>query len=474
MPQTINTDICVIGAGSAGLSVAAGASQLGARTVLIEADRMGGDCLNTGCVPSKALLAAAKTAHLVDTARIYGVGEHKSKVDFKAVHDYVHGVIASIAPHDSEERFRSLGCVVLREDARFIDKRTVQAGNARIRARRFVVATGSKPTIPPISGIKDVSVLTNETIFDLTEIPPHLLIIGAGPIGCEMAQAFRRLGATVTVLEKASMLPKDDPEAAAVVRASLQAEGVNLIEGANIERIEKTSDGIAIIISGATISRIEGSHLLVATGRKPNIESLDLEKAGITIGQSGIKVDLRLRTTNSRVFAAGDVIGGPQFTHIANYHAGIIIRNALFRLPAKIKFQALPSVTFTDPELAQIGMTEAEARNRHDDSIRVVKIAYADIDRARTEQRTEGFAKVITDRRSRILGATIVGARAGELIQAWGLAISHGLKISALANMIAPYPTFGEINKRVAGQYYAPTLFSRRTRALVRSLGLFG
>jgi pyruvate/2-oxoglutarate dehydrogenase complex dihydrolipoamide dehydrogenase (E3) component len=256
MPQTINTDICVIGAGSAGLSVAAGASQLGARTVLIEADRMGGDCLNTGCVPSKALLAAAKAAHLVETASIYGVGEYKAKVDFKAVHDYVHGVIASIAPHDSAERFRNLGCTVLREHARFIDKRTVQAGNAYIRARRFVVATGSRPTVPPIPGIKDVSALTNETIFDLTELPRHLLVIGAGPIGCEMAQAFRRLGATVTLLEKASMLPKDDLEAAAVVRASLQAEGVNLIEGTNIERIEKTSDGIAIIIPGPTKSRI--------------------------------------------------------------------------------------------------------------------------------------------------------------------------------------------------------------------------
>jgi pyruvate/2-oxoglutarate dehydrogenase complex dihydrolipoamide dehydrogenase (E3) component len=474
MPQTINTDICVIGAGSAGLSVAAGASQLGARTVLIEADRMGGDCLNTGCVPSKALLAAAKAAHLVETASIYGVGEYKAKVDFKAVHDYVHGVIASIAPHDSAERFRNLGCTVLREHARFIDKRTVQAGNAYIRARRFVVATGSRPTVPPIPGIKDVSALTNETIFDLTELPRHLLVIGAGPIGCEMAQAFRRLGATVTLLEKASMLPKDDLEAAAVVRASLQAEGVNLIEGTNIERIEKTSDGIAIIIPGPTKSRIEGSHLLVATGRKPNTENLDLEKAGIKVDRNGIEVDLRLRTSNSHVFAAGDVIGGPQFTHVANYHAGIIIRNALFRLPAKINLRAIPWVTFTDPELAQIGMTEAEAHNRHGDSIRVVKIAYADIDRARTEQRTEGFAKVITDRRSRILGATIVGARAGELIQTWGLAISHGLKISAVANMIAPYPVFGEINKRVAGKYYAPTLFSRRTRVLVRSLGLFG
>jgi pyruvate/2-oxoglutarate dehydrogenase complex dihydrolipoamide dehydrogenase (E3) component len=213
---------------------------------------------------------------------------------------------------------------------------------------------------------------------------------------------------------------------------------------------------------------------LVATGRKPNTENLDLEKAGIKVDRNGIEVDQRLRTSNSHVFAAGDVIGGPQFTHVANYHAGIIIRNALFRLPAKINLRALPWVTFTDPELAQIGMTEAEAHNRHGDSIRVVKIAYADIDRARTEQRTEGFAKVITDRRSRILGATIVGARAGELIQTWGLAISHGLKISAVANMIAPYPVFGEINKRVAGKYYAPTLFSRRTRVLVRSLGLFG
>jgi len=470
--DVVSADICVIGAGSAGLSVAAGAAQMGARTVLIEADRMGGDCLNTGCVPSKALLAAAHAAHTVHTVGLFGVQAPTVAVDFAAVHAHVHDVIAQIAPHDSEERFTALGCTVIRAHGSFIDDRTVLAGEKRIRARRFVIATGSRAAKPPIPGLEAGPFLTNETLFGLRELPAHLIVIGAGPVGCEMAQAFRRLGSQVTILDRATMLPKDDPEAVAVLAGQLRSAGIAIHENVDIARIERTPGGVAVILKDE--SRIGGTHLLVATGRRPNIEDLNLDAAGIDHSQAGITVDARLRTSNRRVFAAGDVAGGPQFTHWAGYHAGIILRNALFRLPAKVDDKALPWVTYTDPELAQVGLTEAAARKRHGDSVRVVRADFADNDRARAERRTTGFAKAVLDRKGRILGATIVGPGAGDLIQHWGLAMSGGLSVGTMAGMIAPYPTLGEISKRAAGAYYTPMLFSRRTRWLVRILGLLG
>lgn len=472
MIKTLSADLCIIGAGSAGLSIAAGAAQMGARTILIEGERMGGDCLNTGCVPSKSLLAAAHAAHAARHASAFGVTTGPVGIDFQAVHDHVHAVIASIAPHDSEERFRTLGCTVIKAHGRFVDPATVEAGDTRIRARRFVVATGGRAMAPPIPGLETVPHLTNQTIFGLTERPAHLVIIGAGPIGCEMAQAFRRLGAETTIIDKGCMLPRDDPEAVEVVRKTFAAEGIALSENIDIERIEAIPDGVAVILAGGR--RVEGSHLLVAAGRRPNVENLGLDAAGIVLTPKGIQVDERLRTSNAKVFAAGDVTGGPQFTHWAGHHAGIILRNALFRLPAKVDMRALPWVTYTDPELAQVGLTEAEARARFGESIRVLGASFADNDRARAERRTEGFAKAITDARGRILGATIAGPHAGDLIQPWGLAISASLKIGAMAGMIAPYPTLGEISKRVAGSYYTPALFSRRTRWLVRLLGWLG
>lgn len=472
MTKTITADLCIIGAGSAGLSIAAAAAQMGARTVLIEGDRMGGDCLNTGCVPSKSLLAAAHAAHAVRCSQKFGIVADTPKVRFEAVHDHIHDVIASIAPHDSAERFEALGCTVLRSHGSFIDEHTVEAGDNIVRARRFVVSTGSRAAVPPIPGLESVPYFTNETIFTLKDLPSHLIIIGAGPIGCEMAQAFRRLGANVTMLEKGIMMPKDDPEAVEIVRHAFTVEGITIAEKVDIERVESTPDGLAVYLSGG--QHIEGSHLLIAAGRRPNVEGLNLASAGIDFSPRGINVDARLRTSNRRVFAAGDVAGGPQFTHWASYHAGIVIRNALFRLPAKVDMRALPWVTYSDPELAQVGLTESEAHARHGDAIRVLHSRFADNDRARAERRTEGFAKAITDRRGRILGATIVGAHAGELIQPWGLAISSGLKIGKMAGMITPYPTLGEINKRAAGSFFTPKLFSARTRWLVRMLGYLG
>lgn len=473
MAQTIKADICVIGAGSGGLSVAAGAAQMGARTVLIERGEMGGDCLNTGCVPSKALLAAAKHAYMMGEGEPFGIGKAKPKVDFEKVNAHVKGVIAAIAPNDSVARFEGLGVTVIKEHARFKDARTVVAGRKEIRARRFVVATGSHPAVPPIPGLDSVPFLTNETIFNNTTRPDHLIVIGGGPIGMELAQAHRRLGSKVTVIEAAKVLAKDDPELSAFVADRLIREGVDIREGAKVARVEGEAGRIAVTVEEGTTRTIEGTHLLVATGRKPTIDGLDLDKAGIETDAHGIKVDDRLRTRNKRVFAIGDAIGGLQFTHVANYHAGIVIRNALFRLPAKVDYGAIPWVTYTDPELAHVGITEAEARARHM-KINVLRWHLAENDRAQAERETEGEIKLVTDMHSRILGCTIVGPHAGELILPWVLAKSQALKLSVMAGIVAPYPTLSEISKRAASSYYTPTLFSAKTRAIVRFLGLFG
>ena len=475
MVRAISADICVIGAGSAGLSVAAGAAQMGAHTVLIEAARMGGDCLNTGCVPSKALLAAAKAAANIRHAGRFGVQAGEPQVDFAAVNRHVHDVIVQIAPHDSVERFTGLGCTVIQARARFVDERTVEAGEQRIRARRFVIATGSRAAVPPIPGLADIPFLTNENIFENKALPEHLIVIGGGPIGCEMAQAHRRLGARVSVLDLATILPKDDPDLVAVVRQALRADGITIEEGAKILKLERRGGGVAVLVADGDGEReIVGSHLLVAAGRRPNVEDLGLEAAGVQYGPKGIAVDQRLRTSNRRIFAAGDVAGSYQFTHLAGYHAGIVLRNALFRLPAKVDIRALPWVTYTDPELAQVGLTEAQAHAEGRDDVRVLTSTFAENDRARTERATEGLIKVVVSKRGQVLGAGIAGAHAGELILPWVLAVGQRMKIGTLAGVIAPYPTLSEISKRAAGSYYTPTLFSPRTRRLVRMLRWLG
>ncbi len=470
MPGPITTDLCIIGAGSGGLAVAAGAVQMGASVVLIEKGKMGGDCLNYGCVPSKSLIAAGKAAQTVRTAGRFGVNGHEPAIDFAAVHAHVHGVIAAIAPNDSEERFVGLGVRVLREPARFVGPREVEAAGQRVRARRFVIATGSSPAVPPVPGLAETPHLTNETIFDLTERPEHLIVLGGGPIGCELAQAYRRLGARTTVLQRSAILPKDDPAAIEVVRRQLLDEGVDLRERVQVASVEREGNGVAVTVRQAEAEeRIVGSHLLVAVGRQANVEGLDLEAAGVDYSPKGIGVDARLRTSNRRIYAIGDVAGGYQFTHVAAHHAGIVIRNALFKLPARSDTRALPWVTYTEPELAQVGLTEPLARERGLE-VEALTWPFVDNDRAQTERETEGFVKVLVDRRGRVQGATIVGEHAGELIQPWVLAIAKGLKIASMAQIIAPYPTLGEASKRAAGSYYTPKLFSERTRKLVRFL----
>ena len=464
-------DICVIGGGSGGLSVAAGAAQMGAKVVLVERARMGGDCLNTGCIPSKALIAAAHRAHAMRDSEKFGIASVKPEVRFENVYRHVHGVIAAIAPHDSVERFAGLGVKVISAEARFLQPDLLAAGDTLIRARRFVIATGSRPVIPPIDGLSDCDYLTNETIFELQERPDHLIVMGGGPIGVELSQAFQRLGAQVTLIERGQFLPRDEPEAVAIVRAALVKDGVALIENAEIVAVEQRGSGIVATVRTADgeTRNLNGPRILVAAGRKPDVDSLNLSAAGVEHSPKGITVDARLRTTNRKIFAIGDVAGGPQFTHIAGYHAGIVIRNALFWLPAKVDYRALPWVTYTDPELAHVGLTEAQAR-AEGHSVSTLIEPLRTNDRAQTECETEGLAKIVVGSRGRILGATIVGPYAGELIGLWGLAIGQRMKLSAIAGMIAPYPTLSEISKKVAGQYYTRTLYSDRVKAVVRAI----
>jgi len=471
LAQSLKPDICVIGAGSGGLSVAAAAAAFGISVVLIEKGRMGGDCLNYGCVPSKALIAAAKRARAGAMSNAFGVST-QPQVEFAGTCRHIREVIAAVAPNDSAERFVGLGVRVIAGVARFVDPATVTVdGGALVQARRFVIATGSSPAIPAIAGLAQTPHFTNETIFDLYELPSRLVVIGGGATGLELGQAFRRLGAQVTVIEAARPLANDDAECAQTVVDALVREGVDLRAGAYVQSMRQTQCGIELIVRrrGAE-ERLTASHLLIATGRVPNVAGLGLGAAGVEFSSAGIVVDRSLQTTNRRVYAIGDVAaGGMMFTHVANYHAGLVIRHALFRLPVKARYNAIPRVTFTDPELAHVGLTDEQAREQGY-RIRVMRWPYYENDRAQAERMTDGHAKVVTNRRGRILGATIVGAHAGELIAPWALAISQRLNIRAMAGAVVPYPTFGEINKRAAIAFFAPAAASPTARRIVRWL----
>ncbi len=470
MAKEINADLCIIGGGSGGLSVAAGAAQMGAKCVLVEKGKMGGDCLNTGCVPSKSLLAAGHAANVVREAGRFGIKAGPPGVDFEAVNAHVHDVIDGIAPHDSVERFEDLGVTVLQEVGRFTGPRELVAGDSLVRARRFVIATGSGPLVPPIPGIDSVPTLTNETVFDLKQAPERLIVIGGGPIGLEMAQAHRRLGCEIAVVEALGILNKDDPELVDIVRQRLIGEGVTLHEGAKVTGVAPGGAGVRVTIESAgETTQIEGSHLLVAVGRVASVEGLGLTEAGVAYSARGIEVDERLRTSNKKIFAIGDVAGGYQFTHVAGYHAGIVIRNALFRLPAKADHSAVPWVTFTEPELAHVGMSAAAAHALGMKTT-ILRAPFAENDRARAERTTEGFVKAVIGARGKVLGASIVGPHAGELILPWVLAVQGKLRVKDLASVIAPYPTLSEVTKRAAGSFYTPSLFSGRTRRMVRAL----
>jgi len=382
-------------------------------------------------------------------------------------------VIAAIEPNDSVERFESLGVTVIQQHGRFTSPAEVQAGDTKIQAKYFVIATGSTPFVPPIDGLDKTPYWTNETVFDNDQPIDHLLVIGGGPIGMEMAQAHRRLGCKVTVIEMAKALAKDDPEATALVLDRLRAEGLDIREETALKSVAPTDTGIsATVEKDGKQEVITGSHLLVAVGRRANIAGLDLDKAGVKTERGAVTVDDHLKTSNRRIFAIGDVTGGLQFTHMAGYDAGIVIRQMLFKMFwTKVDHRAVPWVTYTDPELAQIGLTEAQAEKELGaGNYQVLRWHFDENDRAQAERRTDGLMKAIVDKKGRALGCTIVGAHAGDLLLPWIMAVQNRQKMSTLASLIAPYPTLSEVTKRTAGSYFTPSLFSERTRKVVRFL----
>lgn len=477
MDEVLNPDICVIGAGSGGLSVAAAAAAFGVSVVLIEKGKMGGDCLNYGCVPSKAILAAGKHAQAIRDASKFGITvSGEPKVNFKKVHDHVHDVIAQIEPNDSVERFTGLGVEVIQAEARFKDENTVIAGDKEIKARRFVVSTGSSAFIPPIKGLDTVPYLTNETIFENTKKMGHLVIIGGGPIGMEMAQAHKRLGCEVTVLEGAKALGKDDPELTSILLEKLREEGIKIIEGAMVENVlpKGKSGGAKITYKlDDKTTTLDATHILVATGRAANVDGLSLGAAGIEYTRRGITVSNDLRTTNKRVYAIGDVTGGLQFTHVAGYHAGLVIRGILFRKKAVPNDNMIPWVTYTEPELGHVGLTEEQAREKHG-KVKVLRWPYHENDRAQAERKTAGLIKMVTNKKGLILGVSIVGSGAGEMMNMWALAITNKMKVGDVVGYVSPYPTLTEIGKRAAVTNYTSLARKPIIRSVIRFLQRFG
>ncbi|MFK7792974.1 MAG: NAD(P)/FAD-dependent oxidoreductase, partial [Devosiaceae bacterium] len=393
----------------------------------------------------------------------------------------IKDVIGTIAPVDSVQRYEGLGVTVLGGEAKFTGPQTLQVGNTTVKARRIVIATGSRPAVPPIPGLDSVPYITNEVIFDRKELPKHLIIVGAGPIGLELAQAHNRLGAKVTVLEGFKVLGREDREAADLVKATLEGEGVTIHEHALATNVAKASyenaDGVEVTISvgegeDKETQTIKGSHIMVAAGRAVNVEGLDLERGGITYDRRGIKVDAGMRTSNKKVFAIGDVAGGLQFTHVAGYHGALIARNILFRLPIKQNATILPKTTYTDPEVASVGATEEELKGTP--GLRVLRWAFHENDRAIAERTTDGFIKVFTTKRGKILGAVIVGPKAGEIISLWGLAIAKGMKVSDITSWVAAYPTLSEVGRRASVEYYKGATDNPTLRKIITFLQRFG
>jgi pyruvate/2-oxoglutarate dehydrogenase complex dihydrolipoamide dehydrogenase (E3) component len=459
MADILKPDLCIIGAGSGGLTVAAAARAFGASVVLVERGKMGGDCLNAGCVPSKALIASARVAHTLRNAARFGIANDEPRANFRAVHDHVQGVIAAIAPHDSIERFTALGADVIAAEGRFLDRRTLKAGETLIRARRFVIATGSRPKVPDIPGLGDVPYFTNETIFEHTAKLTHLVVIGGGPVGMELAQAYRRLGSQVTVIETAKALGRSDPELAEIALRQLREEGVDIREGTRVTEIIARSQGIGVRIAGpgGEPQILDASHILVATGRQASLDGLDLEKARVRrdpINKARLLVKDNLKTSNRRIYAIGDAAGGLQFTHAAGYQGGLVVRNAVFGLPVRKDDAMVPKAVFTDPEIAEVGLTEPQAKARFRTNYKVVRWSFAENDRARSLRQTQGVAKMITDRNGRIIGAGIVGPDAGELITLFSFAIANRLSARHLMAFVAPYPTLSEIAKRLGTEFY--------------------
>jgi pyruvate/2-oxoglutarate dehydrogenase complex dihydrolipoamide dehydrogenase (E3) component len=444
--MAVEYDLVIIGGGSAGLVVASIAAQLKAKVALVERDRLGGDCLWFGCVPSKSLIHASRLAYEMRHADRFGIFGGEIEVDFAKAIAHVQQVIATIQPHDSLERFQGLGVEVISGAGTFISPHQFEVNGRILKARAFVISTGSRPSVPSIPGLEQAGFITNEQVFSLTACPASLVVIGAGPIGCELGQALSRLGAQVTILASGDcILPKEDADVAAVVMAQLEAEGIRILANARAERVELQGNA-KIVRTGS--EDIACEQILLAAGRIANTDRLNLQTAGVEFSQQGIKVNAKLQTTNPRIYACGDVIGRYQFTHVAGFEAVTVAKNALFFPLSSINYRVIPWATFTDPEVARVGLNEVEARQTYQDVV-VLKQDYADVDRARASGATQGFAKLICRSNGEILGAHLVGASAGELIHEIVLAMSHGLKVSALTG-IHIYPTLSELNSKAA------------------------
>ena len=460
--MAVEYDIVIIGGGSGGLVVASAAAQLKAKVALVERDKLGGDCLWFGCVPSKSFIHASRVAYQVKNAAKFGIYTQPPEIEFAKATGHAQQVIANIQPHDSPERFRGLGVEVIFGEGKFIDKKTFEVDGKKLTARAFVTATGSRPAIPSVEGLNSAGFLTNEKVFSLQEKPNSLAIIGAGPIGCELGQAFSRLGSEVTIISsKSHILPKEEPEVAQVVQEQFESEGINILKETRAEKVEVV-DGKKQVTAGG--KNILVDDILVSSGRLPNVESLNLEVAGVEVGKQGIIVNEKLQTTNSKIYACGDVIGGYQFTHVAGYEAVIVLTNALFFPISKANYPVIPWATFTDPELARVGLTEQQARERYGKDVYVLKQPFSGVDRAQAEAATNGFAKIITRGNGEILGAHLVGISAGELIHEIVLAMSHKLPVSALTG-IHIYPTLSEVNSKAGlllkKQKYAQNLWQQ-------------
>lgn len=462
-PQPTNPyDLTVIGGGTAGLVCAVGAAGLGARVALVERHLLGGDCLNTGCVPSKALIRSARAIGEIDRARQLGVTTSPPEVQFGAVMQRMRQRRRHIAEHDSAQRLASLGIDVFLGPARFADPQTLEVAGARLRFRRAVIATGARAAVPPIPGLDTVPFLTNESVFSLTELPPRLAIIGAGPIGCEMAQTFARFGSTVTVIDQEDrILSNDDADAARVVRSRMEADGVRFALGVKVARVSRIDDAVRLSLAPAgspadTSRDITADALLVATGRSPNIEDLDCRTAGVDTDKHGVLVDDRLRTTNRRIYASGDVCSKYKFTHAADAMSRIVIQNALFYGRRKASALVIPWATYTDPEVAHVGITAAEV-SRGDGQYASVTVPFAGVDRAVVDDDTEGFVRVHHER-GQVRGGTIVAPHAGEMIGEMVFALTRGATMAHLSATIHPYPTMAEALRKAGDAYRRESL----------------
>lgn len=467
--MTALRDLVVIGGGAGGLVVASVAVQLGLDVVLINKEEaMGGDCLHFGCVPSKALLKSASVAHVIREAKRWGIHSEKPGVDMQTVNTVIKNVVDSIQVHDSRERFEALGCEVITGEARFTGPSQIEVDTKIINAKHIVVATGSGAWIPPIKGLQEVGFFTNEDMFNLPALPESMVVLGGGPVGVEMAQAYSRLGTSVTIVELASrLLPRMDEDSSAVLADVLASEGISIVLSNEVVEVAKDDDSEPGSIKKITLkdgSTLKTDALLVAIGRRPVVDTLGLDNAGIDFDARGIRVNQKMQTSNKKIYACGDVTGEMPLTHVAELQAGIVIANIIFKLPKKINYEVIPAVVYTEPEVAQVGISVEQCNDLAKGE--VYKFEVEQLDRAVTDNNKAGHAKILTDN-GRIVGAHIVAPHAGELIHELALAIQEKMKVSKLTSLVHAYPSYSQLNKRLAGQYYKDRLFSPFTKKMV-------